>query len=189
MINLAIAPAEPVPYGFMPIFAGRTSKQDRAVLVVEDDANVLSMISEALTTLGHDVVAARDAYEAMRHLHNNPAIGYLFTDVAMPYGMSGVDLMLAARALRPDLQAMLTSSYSLDEVARMGVIPDEVAFIPKPYSPVTISVRLWRGWRGRDSAARPGTRRGTRGGQGFDGAVEDVVQIGPAVRKPGSYLN
>jgi DNA-binding LytR/AlgR family response regulator len=57
----------------------------------------------------------------------------LFTDLVMPNGISGQELLRRARDRRPDLKAVFTSGYSETFVAGTA---DRVAGIPllnKPY--------------------------------------------------------
>jgi len=135
-------PFQPYPAGFQfpPGAARRTA--DPAVLVVEDDPGTLGMISEALAALGHRVVAVADGCSALRSVLHDPSITCLFTDIALPYGMNGVQLMQAARAARPGLRILLTSVHTLNDVAALGSIPNDVAFIPKPYGMREISVHV-----------------------------------------------
>ena len=130
------------------------------MLVVEDDPGTLGMISEALTALGHRGVAVTEADTALRSVLHDPSINCLFTDIALPSGMNGVQLMRAARAARPGLRILLTSVHALNDLADLGSIPEDVAFIPKPYVMRDISVRV-RGGQPYQAAPRP--RRALRG--------------------------
>ncbi len=123
-----------IPCGLPPTFEADTNVASRTVLLVEDDDQVLTLVSQTLMSLGHQVVTARDGQDALRVVRANPTIDYLFTDIVMPNGMNGVQLMNAARAERPGLRTLLTSVRSREEVRALGKIPYDVAFIPKPYS-------------------------------------------------------
>jgi PAS domain S-box-containing protein len=71
------------------------------ILFVEDDDLIRSNTGELLAALGHVVHEAADAQAALA-LIKKEAIDLLITDVGLP-GMSGEELAIRARALRPDL--------------------------------------------------------------------------------------
>jgi len=78
----------------------------------------------------------------MRHLRAGGGIDCLFSDVVMPHGMDGVQLMQAARAARPGLRTALASIRSRDDVEDFGEIPCDVAFFGKPYAVTEVSAYL-----------------------------------------------
>src|SRR6185437_11597586 len=78
------------------------------VLVVEDDAQVRSYSTEAVSELGFRVLAAADAEEALRLLDRNPEIAVLFTDVGLP-GMNGRRLAEEAVRRRSELKLLFTT--------------------------------------------------------------------------------
>lgn len=53
-------------------------------------------------------------------------------------GESGIALVAAARALRPDLRVVLTSGYTPGEMDRRGLALGEHPFIPKPFDTATL---------------------------------------------------
>jgi PAS domain S-box-containing protein len=110
------------------------ARQDITVLLVDDDVPVRSMVSAKLRVHGLNVIEAEDALEALDQLHRGVPVDYLFTDIIMPNDMSGVDLVNAARALRPGLPALLSSGYPRDALRYMARLPDDITFLPKPYS-------------------------------------------------------
>jgi CheY-like chemotaxis protein len=109
-----------------------TKREDRtSVLLVEDEALISEMASEALEEQGFEVESVSNARDALRRLKTGSRIDILFTDVNLPGGMDGAALARCARELRPDLPVMYTSG-------RRSVIgqldPVEGAmFVPKPY--------------------------------------------------------
>jgi CheY-like chemotaxis protein len=105
----------------------------RTVLLVDDDTEVLSLLAETMSGFGHRVIQAKDGPEALKCLLKYRSIDCIFSDVVMPNGMTGVQLMAAARAVRPGLPALLASSYPKDYVSSLGDIPENVSFIAKPY--------------------------------------------------------
>jgi PAS domain S-box-containing protein len=114
----------------------------RTILLVDDDSNVLSLVSEMLAYFGHKVVRAQDSSEALAHLSTDNSIDALFTDIVLPSGMNGLQLMQAARSARPGLRTALASVRSRDDVLEMGGIPQDVAFFAKPYALAEVNAYL-----------------------------------------------
>lgn len=102
------------------------------VLLVEDDEQVLTMAIESLEELQYRVVVARDARQALIHLHGPERIDILFSDVVMPGGMNGAQLAVEARTLRPDLKVLLTSGY-VGEAGNGQLYEKNLPVLSKPY--------------------------------------------------------
>ncbi len=73
------------------------------VLLVEDDAEVRSVLQKFLASMACEVIACADAEEALRVLASDPGIGLLLTDILLGAGMRGTELAQAVRdaASRP----------------------------------------------------------------------------------------
>jgi PAS domain S-box-containing protein len=130
---------------YLPVHSGHVSPgpsdsgAPTKVLLVEDDPDVQAMALESLRYMGYAVLTADEGEAAMEILRRDPEIGILFTDVVMPKGMSGVDLLHAARALRPELKVLLASVYARGQ---LPTIPDGADFIAKPYRVDELEQRL-----------------------------------------------
>jgi PAS domain S-box-containing protein len=101
------------------------------ILVVEDNPEVGSFATEALSEMGYTAVLACDGKTALERLrHERARFDVVFSDVVMP-GMSGIDLGQEIRRLYPDLSVILTSGYS-NVLAQDGTHGFEL--LHKPYS-------------------------------------------------------
>jgi CheY-like chemotaxis protein len=100
------------------------------ILVVEDDADVRIAVVQVLEFSGYKVLSARDGPEALSVLDQNPGIELVFSDLVMPEGMSGLELVREAQRTRPDLKILLTSGYSARAVEESG---SDLPLIKKPY--------------------------------------------------------
>ena len=103
------------------------------VLVVEDDPEVRGLAVTLLESLRYKVRAAQDGPSALHVLVEHPEIDLLFTDLMMPGGMSGVDLLREARRARPSLRALLTSGYPAQVIEVRNAAPTEAPLLGKPY--------------------------------------------------------
>src|SRR3954468_7298146 len=74
-----------------------------SVLLVEDEALICLMVSEALSEGGFEVHEVSNADEALRYIGGGGAVDVLFTDINLPGRMNGAELAQRARALKPEL--------------------------------------------------------------------------------------
>jgi CheY-like chemotaxis protein len=100
------------------------------VLVVEDDADVRSVTVARLQELGHRVLEVDNAKAALAILGQDTPIDLLFTDIAMPGGMNGLELARRAQQLRPDMKVIFVSGYT-SAIHTEGGVGGE--FLQKPY--------------------------------------------------------
>ena len=90
------------------------TRRDEVILVVEDDANVRKLCLRALTALGYQTISAAHGPEALSLLARPGRVDLLLTDVVMPEGMSGADVVVSARQIRPELRYLFMSGYPDD---------------------------------------------------------------------------
>jgi PAS domain S-box-containing protein len=102
------------------------------VLIVEDDPGVRELVVMMLSQLGHKTIEAEDAVAALARLEEHPHVDVLFTDVVLPGGASGVDLVERARTKWPDLKIIYTSGYPDGELPQLSS-GNDASFIRKPY--------------------------------------------------------
>ncbi len=105
------------------------------ILLVEDEDSVRRLAIGALEWSGFKLIEAANGVEALRVWAERRAdIQLILTDVAMPGGVSGVDLAQACRRDRPDVPILITSGYNQEEVAFGDGCWDDIRFLPKPYT-------------------------------------------------------
>ncbi len=78
------------------------------ILVVDDDALLLSLMAKALP--GYRVTLARDGDEALHAADHQIALDLLITDYLMPE-MTGDELLGRLRERRPSLKALVVSGH------------------------------------------------------------------------------
>jgi PAS domain S-box-containing protein len=106
---------------------------DEMILVVEDSATVRQVTVGILRGLGYRVQEAEDGHAALAILKEAGEIDLLFTDLIMPNGIDGQELLRRARALRPGLKALFTSGYSEQFLKGRGPGEAGVPLLNKPY--------------------------------------------------------
>ncbi len=80
----------------------------KRILIVDDDGSVLEMLTRALSTT-YEVASARNGVEALAIVAERP-IDLLVTDYLMP-SMTGDELMLRLRELRPELKMLMVTGH------------------------------------------------------------------------------
>jgi CheY-like chemotaxis protein len=107
----------------------------KTILVVDDEAHILHVVSLKLQNAGFNVVTANDGEEAVEAAAAHP-IELVITDFQMP-GMSGLDLArkLHGEPGKRSLPVMLLTAHGLAleqvELAKAGV----TVCLSKPFSP------------------------------------------------------
>jgi CheY-like chemotaxis protein len=95
-----------------PASAPPPGRARRRILLVDDDADFCDMMHLLLERLGFEVVPYTRAKEALDDFREMPATwDALITDQNMP-GMSGLELLAAVKAQRPDLPCLICSAFS-----------------------------------------------------------------------------
>ncbi len=106
---------------------------NETILVVEDDALVRKYVITQIASLGYGTLQAANAAEALKLVESGVPIDLLFTDVIMPGGMNGRQLVEAATKLRPALRVLFTSGYTENAIVHHGRLDAGVLLLAKPY--------------------------------------------------------
>jgi two-component system, cell cycle sensor histidine kinase and response regulator CckA len=110
------------------------------ILVVEDEPVLRDLAQIILQECGYSVLAASSGPEALEMwAKHHDAIDLVLTDMAMPLGISGVDLARRLLAAKPSLKLIFASGYSMDEVDSTFVRNGRASFLQKPYTHVTLA--------------------------------------------------
>jgi PAS domain S-box-containing protein len=115
---------------------------EEIVLIVEDDAYVREHAINSLEGLGYRIMVASDGREALAILQAGARPAMLFTDIVMPGGMSGWDLVRAARELLPALKVLYTSGYPLETLTNRGLLGGSERLLNKPYRVADLARRV-----------------------------------------------
>jgi PAS domain S-box-containing protein len=104
------------------------------ILLIDDDEQLLQLVSSILIDLGYTVLCTQNAADALKVLRSETPIDAMFSDIMLPNGMSGVDLAREARRLRGEIRILLTSGHGHNALSQNGALEDEFTFICKPFS-------------------------------------------------------
>lgn len=115
---------------------------NETVLVVDDEPELLEIAQRYLHELGYRVLSANDAASALKILHEKSAIDVLLTDIIMPGGMNGIDLVARARLLRPELKVLFSSGFPEEALATQESFQIRSKLLHKPYRKAELARRL-----------------------------------------------
>lgn len=151
-VRLPSGKAETAP---APEAAGRAPPAPSAarILVVDDDADIASMIAEMLRRDGHDVTIADDANAALKAVRDE-GIDLLISDIRMP-GLDGPGLYRALAQLRPGLANRLlfvTGDTLAPEIDRF-IGETGAPVIEKPLDPQTFRRLVMERLRAMETSA------------------------------------
>jgi PAS domain S-box-containing protein len=125
------------------------------ILLVEDEADVRSFTATALSELGYKVLTAADASSALAVLASSPQVDLLFTDVGLPNGVDGRQLVDEARKRWPALKVLFTTGYARSSIVHHGRLDPGVELIVKPFSEASLANRIRKILDGARPAASP----------------------------------
>ena len=142
------APEAPAPSPSVPCTG--------AILVVEDEDTVRTLVQRILERNGYRVLTAPSGAEALAiaALHSGE-IALVLTDVVMP-GMSGRDFADQMTAATPELKIVFMSGYPDEVTADFGVLGPETNYLQKPFTEAGILAALGRALVSQSTAVASG---------------------------------
>ena len=113
-------------------------QQSRAVLIVEDDAELRSLVAALLEDEQVDIIECETAEAALATmLIDGRKVGMIFADVRLRGVMDGIDLAREVKMRWPLLPVILTSGLPRE---RVGNLPPGVGYMPKPWQPLNVLI-------------------------------------------------
>jgi PAS domain S-box-containing protein len=118
------------------------SHAHETILVVEDDRDVRTYITETLRELDYRVLEAPDAEAALRLIERGErSIDLLLTDVVLP-GQNGRQLADQMTKWLPALKVLYMTGYSRNAIVHQGRLDAGVALIQKPIRGPLLTARI-----------------------------------------------
>jgi PAS domain S-box-containing protein len=108
-------------------------KSGITVLVVDDDLELVELACAYLTEMGYLPLQASDAPSALEIIANLRNIDLVVTDVMIPGGMTGVELVQRIRELIPEIRVIYSSGFSADALAQQSGTMVDRQLLHKPY--------------------------------------------------------
>jgi len=112
------------------------------ILLVEDEAMVRRLARTVLQESGYRVLEAANGPEALSTAKQHQgSIDLLVTDVVMPR-MSGREVADRLTSQRPKMKVLFMSGHTEDAIIHHGVLEEQFAFLPKPFTPGALSIKV-----------------------------------------------
>ena len=108
------------------------------VLVVDDEEHYRSALERILARVGHEVVTARDASEAIAAVAAQP-IDLVLCDYKMP-GINGLEVIRQIHELAPDLPCIVITGYSTPETSIEALRAGAHWYLEKPFEQEKLDV-------------------------------------------------
>ncbi len=112
------------------------------ILLVEDEDDVRAFTAAVLSERGYRVLTATDATSALAVLASGPKVDLLFTDVGLPNGIDGRQLVDEARRRWPQLKVLFTTGYARSALVHSGRLDPGIELIVKPFSESSLAKRI-----------------------------------------------
>lgn len=109
------------------------------VLIVEDDQDIVELLSLYLTGSGYDVVTAGNGEDALEQLRQQPA-DIALVDIMMPR-MNGYDFIKALRAT-DNIPVIIISARTQAADKIVGLDAGADGFIAKPFNPLEVTAQI-----------------------------------------------
>jgi DNA-binding NtrC family response regulator len=117
---------------------GQARQKNRAVLIVEDDAELRHLTAALFEDEQMDTIECESAEAALATLLiGGREVAMIFADVRLAGAMGGVDLAWEVKLRWPLLPMILTSGHPLKPIREL---PPGVAYMPKPWKPLNVLI-------------------------------------------------
>ncbi|MCX8033402.1 MAG: PAS domain S-box protein [Thermoleophilia bacterium] len=116
-----------------------------SILLVEDDPNLRELAARVLTELGYKVLAVGTGAEAVAAARATvPPPDLVLTDIILPGGMLGNELVQALASFCPQARVIYMSGYTRNAIVHGGRLDPGTNFLEKPFTPQTLAETVRR---------------------------------------------
>src|SRR3989440_11947962 len=118
------------------VFPGKTR-----ILVVDDDSDLRLTLCEYLESRNFTVTSARNGAEAVALIQSRKhTFDIIFTDLMMPPGPDGMEVLKAAKQLNPLSYVVVMTGYSSIETAIESIRCGAFDYLTKPFKLAQIDI-------------------------------------------------
>jgi FixJ family two-component response regulator len=154
--TIAVTPAAVHAPGRLAMTAAAPAGDTLAVLVVDDDEDIVLNLAEALELNGHMALTAHSAQEARAVLAGRDDVGVVITDIRMP-GEDGLQLaqqIMSGRRDEAAIEVVIITGHATVQDAAAAIRLHVFDFLPKPFTVDAVTQAVDR------ALARAWARRG-----------------------------
>jgi two-component system response regulator CpxR len=148
------------------------------ILLVDDDAELCSLLSEFLKREGFDVDCAHDGNSGLEKA-GQPGVDLVVLDVMLP-GLDGFEILRRLRQHSKVPVIMLTArGEDVDRIVGLELGADD--YLPKPFNPRELAARIRAILRRYEARAESGSPRIELNGVTLDPGTREVIAAGRRV--------
>ncbi|WP_247875898.1 ATP-binding protein [Azospirillum sp. TSH100] len=112
------------------------------VLVVDDEPSLRLMVMDLLSDLGYAAIEAADGAAGLRVLQSEARIDLVVTDVGLPGGMNGRQMIDLARVGRPKLKTLFITGFAENALLNNGQLEPGMSVLTKPFAMDVLAARI-----------------------------------------------
>ena len=112
------------------------------VLVVDDEPIIRMLITDTLTELGYSAIEAGDGASGLKVLQSDARVDLVISDVGLPGGMNGRQMVDAARTNRPELKVLFITGYAENAAIGNGHLEPGMHVLTKPFVIENLAARI-----------------------------------------------
>ena len=113
------------------------------ILVVDDEASMREFLTIALGRMGHEVTTVDSSEKALKE-YKSGTYDLVLSDIRMPGGLSGVELLGQLKETDPAIQVILMTAYASVDTAISAIQLDATDYIVKPFPVEEIKMKVER---------------------------------------------
>lgn len=102
----------------------------KRIMVIEDDAEMRSLLKDFFKEDGYAVSLAGNGAEAFKKLHKE-TYDLIITDIRLP-GWTGLDILPGIRKLQPKIPLIVITAFGSEEIYSRAVEKGATAYLEKP---------------------------------------------------------
>ena len=102
----------------------------KRILIVEDDAEMRSLLKDFFEEDGFEIDSVSNGSEAFRKIAREP-FDLIITDIRMP-GLTGLDILPGIKKLQPEVSIIVITAFGSEEVRRKALERGATAYLEKP---------------------------------------------------------
>jgi two-component system cell cycle sensor histidine kinase/response regulator CckA len=109
---------------------------NKTILIVEDEPDLLDLLTELLEMESYTIFRASSGEEALEiWKKSSDKIDLLLTDLTLPRGMTGIELAKNFQQQKPSLKILYSSGHTAEMLIKKYALPENSHFLQKPFQP------------------------------------------------------
>lgn len=112
------------------------------VLIVDDDNDHAESLADMIELRGHSTAIANSGEAAIEQFRSGD-FAFVLLDVRLP-GINGVDTFLELKRMRPDVQVMMMTGFSVEQLISQAIAGGALGVLHKPFAAAEILELLSR---------------------------------------------